>query len=161
MRAWQLRPTSQSVITFFLYCIIGGAIWLIWIIAWLVCCLELIRAYCRCSFLLLLYVWMFHNLFLYPCRYLYFLLLLIVETLDFLVSVENLGFLLIVDILSLSCRMWNLIFPLQIVETYTPSVNSRNYTPSVSCRTYVPSANCRTYIPSVSCWGRKFMSWVV
>ena len=34
MTAWQLRPTSESVIIFFLYCIIGGAIWLIWMIAW-------------------------------------------------------------------------------------------------------------------------------
>ena len=119
MTAWQLRPTSESVIIFFLYCIIGGAIWLIWIIAWLVCCLELIGAYWSLleliganwsllsgllsgtcwslleltgaywsfwslleitvwslleltgdvSFLLLLYVQMFHNLLLCPCRY--------------------------------------------------------------------------------------------
>ena len=34
-----ITATSKSVIIFFLYCIIGGAVWLIWIIAWLVCCL--------------------------------------------------------------------------------------------------------------------------
>ena len=54
MTAWQLRPTNESVIIFFLYCIIGGAIWLIWMITWSMVSgfiLGLAVSSFRCSFI--------------------------------------------------------------------------------------------------------------
>ena len=54
MTAWQLRPTSESVIIFFLYCIIGGAVWLTWMITWSIVSgfiLGLAVSSFRCSFI--------------------------------------------------------------------------------------------------------------
>ena len=54
MTVWQLRLTNESVILFFLYCIIGGAIWLIWMITWSMVSgfiLGLAVSSFRCSFI--------------------------------------------------------------------------------------------------------------